>query len=95
MKIQIKSFSTHQTAKVFAVLMFLMSLVIFVPMLLVMSAVGPGVDAHGHPMEPPYVFMAAMPFFYLVFGYLMTAAWCWTYNKITKYIGGIEFESAE
>lgn len=89
MKQQVTRLSPHQNAKVFAVLMTLGSLVFFVPVMLITAAFAPA-DA-----APPLGMLLVMPVIYLVFGYLMTAAGCWIYNRVVPFIGGIEFESSD
>jgi hypothetical protein len=86
MKTRVEKFSVHQNAKVFAVLMALLSLVFVVPFTLVMSFAGPK-DA-GFPLFMVVVF----PVLYLVMGYVTVAVGCWLYNVMVKYTGGLEFE---
>lgn len=87
MKITVNRLSTHQNAKVFAVLFALTSLVFIVPFALFAMAAGP--EGSG----PGLVFIVLMPILYLVIGYLMVAIGCWLYNVMVPHIGGIEFES--
>jgi ABC-type glycerol-3-phosphate transport system permease component len=94
MKIQITNFSSHQTAKVFSVVMAAMSLFLFVPMSVLMAFAMPAVDQHGNPVRFPYMLFLLMPVFYLLIGYVMTRAMCGLYNWLAKYIGGVEFEGA-
>lgn len=93
MKKQIKRLSPHQNAKVFAILMTVGAIVMFIPMAIVMSFVGPQVDQNGNPVELPIMMFAIMPFFYLIFGYIFTAVACAIYNYFFRFIGGIEFET--
>jgi hypothetical protein len=86
-KHQIKRFSPHQNAKVFAVISAVMSLIIVVPMMLIMSAVMPG-EAKFSSLT-----LLMLPLFYLVLGYIMTAIGCAFYNLVAKFVGGIEYES--
>lgn len=92
---QIKSFSSHQTAKVFAVLLALGSLPMFIPMIAMSLFVGPTQDAHGNPVDFPFLMFAIFPIFYLIFGYISIRIGCWLYNLMFKYIGGFEFEVTE
>ena len=87
MKTQITHFSVHQNAKVFAVLFAVCSLVFLVPFVIFMSVVTP--DG----VKPPIGMFLAMPVFYLISGYLSVAFGCYVYNRMQKYIGGLEFES--
>jgi len=71
------------------------SLFLFVPMALMMSAIGPQVDQHGNEIVFPTVLFIVMPVFYAIFGYIFTAIGCALYNFMFKYIGGLEFEVVE
>ena len=95
MKKQIKRLSPHQNGKVFAILMTVGAITMFVPMAIIMSLMGPQVDQNGNPVEFPVVMFAIMPFFYLIFGYIFTAIACAIYNLFYRFIGGIEFETEE
>lgn len=93
MKIQISRFSPHQNAKVFAVLMAIISLLFAAPMFIAFSFMPPGVDARGNPIAPPSPFFALLfPFLYLIMSYIMVALGCWLYNVMAKYVGGFEYE---
>ena len=92
MKTQIKNFSPHQNAKVFAVLTAISSLIFIVPMVVIVLLMAPPVDQHGNPTTIPTLMMFLMPIAYLIFGYISVAIGCLIYNFITKFIGGIEFE---
>jgi hypothetical protein len=87
MKTRITHFSVHQNAKVIAVLFAVCSLVFFVPFVLIMAFATP--DG----VRPPIGMFLAMPVFYLISGYLSVAFGCYAYNRLQKYIGGLEFES--
>jgi hypothetical protein len=82
---QITSISPLQTAKVFAVLYFVIAL----PFLLMMLAM-PG-------QKPPFMsgYLLAIPFFYALFGFVSTLIGAWVYNFVAQYIGGIEFTTQE
>lgn len=85
MKKQILSFSPLQTAKVFALLYFVMS----IPLIGFMSisfALSPA-------PTPGMGFLVAMPFFYLIFGFVFTAIGALIYNLVAKWVGGIEYTS--
>jgi hypothetical protein len=82
---QITNISPLQTAKVFAVLYFVIAL----PFLLMMLAMpGP---------KPPFLsgYLLAIPFFYALFGFVSTLIGAWVYNLVAQYIGGIEFTTQE
>jgi hypothetical protein len=89
MKVQIKRFALHQNAKVFGVLMGLSSLVFAVPAFIIFSAVA--VPA-GHKGPPAFMFLL-FPLMYLVMGYIMVAIGCALYNFVSRYTGGIEYET--
>lgn len=95
MKKQIKRLSPHQNGKVFGILMAVSSLFLFMPMALMMSAIGPQVDQNGNEIVFPMALFIAMPVFYAIFGYIFTAIGCALYNFMFKYIGGLEFEVVE
>lgn len=86
MKKQILSFSPVQTAKVFALLYFIMS----IPMVGFMAlsfALSPA-------PSPDLWFLIAMPFIYLIFGFIFTAIGALIYNVVAKWIGGIEYTTS-
>ncbi len=89
MKIQISRFAPHQNAKVFAVLMALSSLVFAVPMFLMFSMM-PMPEGQ---QSPPAIMFLLFPIFYLVIGYVMVAIGCALYNVVSKFTGGIVYET--
>lgn len=89
---QIKRFSPHQNGKVFAVLMAVSSLIFILPMFAIISLTLPQVDQNGNPIEFPMFLLLAMPFMYLIFGYISVVIGCAIYNFIVKFTGGIEFD---
>lgn len=97
MKIQVKRFSTHQTAKVFALLMAATSLLFFVPFgLISLLTPTPTAPDGTSPSMMPFLFMfLIMPIFQGVFGYIMIRLGLWVYNKLSPRIGGFEFELEE
>jgi hypothetical protein len=89
MKKQITNISPIQTAKVFAVLSMIATIPFWLLMLVPMMAM---------PRPTPPFFSGMfllMPIFYAVFGFIFTAVGAWLYNLMFKYIGGVEFSSAE
>ena len=97
MKIQIKNFSTHQTAKVFAILMAVSSLLFVIPFSLISLLASTPMDANGNEINTGAfsLMFLLMPIFQGVMGYIMMRFGMWVYNKITPRIGGIEFEFEE
>lgn len=87
MKKQIINISPFQTAKVFAVLYFLMSLP-FVALMAVTFSFSPAA-------KPALGMLIVFPFIYLIFGFLFTALGAWVYNIAAKWVGGIEYTSIE
>ena len=85
MRKQITNISPLQTAKVLAVLYFVITL----PFLLLMLVM-PG-------SKQPFIssFLLVMPFFYALFGFLFTLFGAWVYNFVAKRVGGIEFTTQE
>ncbi|MES2048005.1 MAG: hypothetical protein V4447_06375 [Pseudomonadota bacterium] len=88
MRKQIKSISPLQTAKVMAVLYFVISLPFVLFMFISMSMI-PG------PRFPMSGMMLLMPVMYLVFGFIFTLVGAWVYNLVAGWIGGIEFTTTE
>jgi hypothetical protein len=89
MKHQVTRLSPHQNSKVAAILMAFLSLVLFAPFAIITGFFAP--QGKG----PSLIMLLIMPVIYLVVTYLMTAFYCWAYNLLTKYIGGIEYETRE
>lgn len=92
----IKKFSPHKTALTFACVMAVSSLIFLIPMSLVFLN-APMTDANGNPVSGamPFGMMIAMPFLYLVMGYIMTIIGAWIYNWVAGFTGGIQFELTE
>lgn len=88
MKKQIIRVSPLQTAKVFAVLYFLMSIPLL-GLMLVSFMLSPS------PVRPGMTYLIALPFVYLVFGFIFTALGAWIYNLVASWVGGIEYTSIE
>ena len=88
MKKKITHISPVQTAKVLALLYFMLSIPFVVFMVL---------SLWGMPSEqrPPVFFLVFLPLFYLVFGFISTAIGAWGYNLVAKWIGGIEYTSSD
>jgi len=89
MKKQIIRISPLQTAKVIAVLYFVFS----IPFIALMA-----ISIMLSPAPKPAIFsgfLLAMPFLYLIAGFLFTVTGAWIYNGIAKWLGGIEFSFAD
>ena len=85
MKKQIINISPIQTAKVFAVLYFLMSLPL-IALMAIMFSFSPA-------PKPALGFLIIFPFLYLIFGFIFTAIGAWVYNIAANWVGGIEYTS--
>ena len=93
MKVQVKKFSTHQTAKVFGFMMFVTSLLFAIPF----SMIGFFASSHGEfGVGGASVFslmtLIFMPVFQGIVGYIVVRLSLWIYNKLAAKTGGIEFE---
>lgn len=85
MKKQIIHVSPIQTAKVFALLYFILSLPLIGFMAISFSfAPGP---------KMPVVFLIFFPFLYAIFGFIFTVLGAWIYNLVAGWVGGIEYTS--
>ena len=82
MKKQLINISAMQSAKVLAVMYFLLSIPLVVLIMVPMAfSPRPG---------PPMVLLIAMPILYGVFGFLFTWFAAWLYNNVAAKLGGIE-----
>ena len=95
MKKQINRLSPYQNGKVFGILMAIASLFIYVPMVLIISAMGPQIDQYGNEIVFPSALLIAMPVFHAIFGFISVVIGCALYNLLFRYIGGFEFEVIE
>ncbi len=86
MKKEIRRFSLHQTAKVFAFVYFILAALIMIPLGIITLFTNEHAGA---------LFMFLAPFFYLVIGYLGWLLMGAVYNLVAKYFGGIEFETVD
>ena len=89
-------FSVHKTALTFACVMALSSLIFLIPMSLAFLN-APVTDQNGNPVNAafPAGLMIAMPFMYLIMGYIMVIIGAFIYNFVAKYTGGIQFELSD
>jgi hypothetical protein len=72
------------------------SLVFVLPAVLAFSFIPSSVDARGQPFpSPPILMFLLFPLIYLVMGFVMTFIGCALYNFLSKYFGGLEYESDE
>ena len=88
-KIQrIKKFNPVQTAKIVAVLYLVVSVVIFLPVMLIAASLSPSAGSAG--MSVAVILF--MPLMYALGGFIMTLISCWLYNLVSSKVGGIEVE---
>ena len=94
MKVTVKKFNTHQTAKVFAIIVAFSMLLFMVPFsLIALLAPGPA-DADGNAVSftPFFIMFLIMPLFQGGMFYIFMRFGMWVYNKFYSTLGGIEFE---
>ncbi len=82
-------FETVQTAKVMAILYFVLTAVICIPVGILSIAF----HTEGKFGHLGGALMLFIPFLYAVIGFVMVAFVCVIYNWLTKFTGGIEFQS--
>lgn len=87
---RVKRFGVYQTAKISAIIYFIISALFMVPFGLFFSTIGGG----AYDSMPFFggMFFFLLPFFYAFIGFVFTALGCVIYNMIAKYAGGIEME---
>lgn len=85
MKKQIVRITPVQTAKVFGLLYFILSIP-FVGLMAISFAFIPG-------EKPGMAFLWVMPFAYMIFGFIFTLIGTAIYNVAAKLVGGIEYTS--
>jgi hypothetical protein len=98
---RIKSFSVLRTSATMGIPMFLFVLAALVFLIGLPLSLIPHAAVHQHAaVHPPpnqpgiWFFLAAMPFFEGIAGFLITALFCWLYNRIARFTGGIELNVA-
>jgi hypothetical protein len=92
--VRIKRIGVLQTAKLAAILYFIFSAIIMIPIGLISifagSAFGGGSGLFGGIFGG--TFMIIMPIIYAVLGFIFVAIACLIYNLVAKFVGGIEIE---
>jgi hypothetical protein len=89
---EIAAIHGSQTAKVLAILTFLVLLLILVPIALIMfiaSATTGGKESSNFLIMGLIYFL--MPLIYLPIIYIFLRLYCWIYNKVAARFGGIRF----
>lgn len=92
MKVQIKKFSTHKTAKILTViitLLFTCYSLLFVP--IVILSMGPEPSLASVVIELAYLLFIG-PAIWFVINYLLIRLFLWIYNKVSSRLGGFEFK---
>lgn len=87
--VQITRFGVGQTAKVSAVLYFIVTLVVVVPIALLAALFG---AREAMPFGGGWILMLLLPFLYGIVGFIGVALVCLLYNAVASRIGGIEVE---
>ena len=86
MKKQVVNVSVLQSAKVMAVLYFVVSF----PMALILAFSSP-VTSQGYGL----LAMIALPVLYTLFGFIFSIVGAWIYNLVAARVGGFEFTTVE
>lgn len=87
---EIKRILPLQAAKVSAVLYFIIGLVFGLPLTLI-GMLGAPEGAEG----PGPLFFLFLPFLYALMAFIFVPLFCWLYNLIVRWTGGIEVELDE
>jgi hypothetical protein len=88
MQQQITRISPFQTAKVIAVLYFVITIP-FIILFALFSMFAPNGQKFG------IVFIISAPFIYAIVGFIFSIIGAWIYNVVAKFVGGIEFTMTE
>jgi hypothetical protein len=88
LKKQITSISPLQTAKVFALLYFFITIP-FVVLMAIVFSMSP------MPNRPSMAMFFILPFIYAICGFIFTVFGAWIYHMVAKWVGGIEFTTSE
>ena len=88
---QITHIAPWQAGKLFAVLYFILGVVVAV----LIGTVGIfAPTAPGH--EPPGIgFVLSLPFLYALAGLIFVPLSCWLYNRVARYVGGLEITTSD
>ncbi len=95
MKVQVKSFSPHQNAKVVSILMAISVSIFMVPFWLISFGMLSRIPETDHSFGMFRYMVFIFPFLYLIVGYLSITVGAMVYNFMNKFIGGFEFETVE
>ena len=87
---RISKIGVFQTSKVVAIIYFVISAIIFIPIGLLSTVVGADIGSN-LPIAGGFFFFLA-PVFYGIGTFIVTAIGCWIYNLFASWTGGIEVE---
>ncbi|NLA75799.1 MAG: hypothetical protein GX846_10090 [Deltaproteobacteria bacterium] len=92
--VRIKKIGVLQTAKLAAILYFIFSAIIVVPIGLITMITGSALGSDNIISGSLFggTFMVIMPIFYAVLGFIFVAIACLIYNLVAGFVGGIEIE---
>ncbi|NLD36810.1 MAG: hypothetical protein GX654_08075 [Desulfatiglans sp.] len=92
--VRIKKIGVVQTAKFAAIMYFIFSAIIMIPIGLITMVTGPAKDSFPGLFGGLFggIFMIIMPIIYAVLGFIFVAIACLIYNLIARFAGGIEIE---
>ena len=92
--VRIKRIGIKQTAKVFAVFYFLISLVFVLPISLIALLVGSSGNKGTGILPAAFggVILFILPIAYGIIGFVMVALSAALYNLVARYVGGVEIE---
>jgi hypothetical protein len=86
MKKQITRIAPLQAAKIFALIYFVVGLVVAIPLGLLSMFV----PAEPGSEQPGVGFFLALPVLYALASFIFIPLGCWLYNVASKYVGGVE-----
>ena len=94
LKLQIKSFSSHQTSKVFALTFSVLTLPFSFMAIFIYFMMPEIENSNGETMpRVGLLFFIFAPIFYGIMFYFMQRLFCLAYNLVAKKFGGFEFET--
>ena len=95
--VRIRRFGVISTSNVAAVIYFVLTLILIIPIALLLAAVPQPQVTSGIGTQPSFgpaagIFLLIVPFVYAVVGWLLTAIFCLLYNLAARFTGGIAVE---
>lgn len=95
MTYQMKSIKVLRTSAVAAVLYFILSFIIVIPIFLLGSVLSSFQNSSALPMLGMGVVIFILPFVYGILGFILSVISCLLYNLVAKFMGGIAFTLEE